>query len=238
MQQTSASQDEISKFELMAEDWWNPTGKFKPLHDLTPLRLEYIVNLTKQHFKLESLKGIEALDIGCGGGLVTEPMARLGVNITGIDASGININIAKNHANKTKLEINYQQILAEDLVKSGKKFKLILALEIIEHVEDIAFFIETCVHLLEPGGLIIFSTINRTIKSYFQAIIAAEYILQWVPKGTHSWSKFVKPSEINKYASKEGGRLLDLQGLSYFPLSRSWGLTKDVSNNYFIAFSL
>jgi 2-polyprenyl-6-hydroxyphenyl methylase/3-demethylubiquinone-9 3-methyltransferase len=235
MAKTSKSDSEINKFELMAEDWWNPTGKFKPLHDLTPVRLKYIVNLAKKHFAIDSLKNITALDVGCGGGLITEALARLELNIMGIDASEVNINIAKAHAKKMDLDIDYQQMLAEDITK--KRYELILALEIVEHVEDLEFFIKTCCKLLAPGGLIIFSTLNKTIKSYLQAIIAAEYILKWVPKGTHDWKKFVKPSEINKYASHEGLELADLQGLSYSILSNTWSLSSDIGNNYFIAFS-
>ena len=238
MQKTNStlSPEEIAKFELMAEDWWKPTGKFKPLHDLTPIRLEYIINLAKQHFKRDDLVGIKTLDIGCGGGLITEPMYRLQTDILGIDASAVNIDIAKLHAKKSNLSINYQQMLAEDLVKTGAKFQLILALEIIEHVEDVEFFVKICTELLSPGGLMIFSTINKTIKSFLQAIIAAEYLLKWLPIGTHHWSKFVKPSEINQYAIKEGLSLVDLQGLSYAPLTKAWSLSKDISNNYFIAF--
>ena len=232
---STLSPHEITKFELMAEDWWNPYGKFKPLHDLTPLRLEYIINLSKKHFKIDSLQNIKALDIGCGGGLVTEPLARLGCDITGIDASLVNVNIAKDHANKSNLNIKYQQILAEDLVKTGEKFQLILALEIIEHVENIEFFIKSCLQLLEPGGLLIFSTINKTSKSFLQTIVAAEYILKWLPIGTHDWSKFVKPSQIHKYAKDL--QLIDLQGISYSIFSRSWYLSDNISNNYFISFS-
>ncbi len=235
---STSSPDEIAKFESMAEDWWNPHGKFKPLHDLTPLRLEYIINLAKQHFKIDSLEGVIALDIGCGGGLVTEPLSRIGIKITGIDASAININIAKNHAAKLNLDINYQQILAEDLIKTGKKFKLILALEIIEHVENIELFINSCAKLLSDDGLIIFSTINRTKKSFLETIIAAEYILKWLPIGTHNWSKFVKPSEINRYAIKSGLKALNIQGISYSLLSNSWNLSKYISNNYFMSFKL
>ncbi len=237
MNQTSVSPEEINKFELMAEDWWSPTGKFKPLHDLTPLRLEYIINISKKHFDVDSLEGIDVLDIGCGGGIISEPMTRLKTKVTGIDASAININIAKEHALVSDLKINYQQILAEDLVKQHKNFQLILALEIIEHLDNVEFFIQTCCRLLKKDGLIIFSTMNKTLKSYLLSIVAAEYILRWLPKGTHDWSKFVKPSEINKYMIKEKGRLIDLTGMSYAPLSKSWNFTKDVSNNYFIAFT-
>lgn len=238
MNKTSLSQEEIDKFELMAEDWWNPSGKFKPLHQLTPLRLEYITNIAKKHFDVSSLENIKVLDIGCGGGLISEPMARLNTKITAIDASKVNIDIAKKHSEKLDLKINYQVSLAEDLLEDGNKFQLILALEIIEHVENIEFFIKTCFYLLDKGGVIILSTMNKTIKSYLLSIIAAEYILKWVPKGTHDWKKFVKPSEINRYAMREGGKLIDLQGMDYSVLSQKWRLTKEVSNNYFIAFTI
>ena len=233
---TSLSLEEIQKFEQMADDWWNPTGQFKPLHDLTPMRMEYIVNTAKKHFVINNLKDLNVLDIGCGGGLVAEPMARLGCRVTAIDASSININIAKSHATKSNLEINYQQLLAEDLLKTGKKYQLILALEVVEHVENVEFFVQTCCQLLEVGWVLIFSTINQTIKSFFKTIIAAEYILRWLPIGTHSWSKFVKPSVICKYAASAKGQLLDLQGFSYSPLSKTWNLSSDVSSNYFIVF--
>jgi 2-polyprenyl-6-hydroxyphenyl methylase/3-demethylubiquinone-9 3-methyltransferase len=234
---TTVSPDEIKKFELMSKDWWNPLGKFKPLHELTPVRLEYIINLTKRHFIIDSIESLKVLDIGCGGGLISEPMARLKADITGIDASSLNIEIAKAHAIQNNLEINYRQILAEDLVKEGNKYKLVLALEVIEHVENIELFIKTCSELIEPGGLIIFSTINQTVKSFFQAIIAAEYILNWVPIGTHSWTKFVKPSYISRHARENHLQLLEIQGLSYKILSKEWSLSQDISNNYFIAFS-
>lgn len=230
---TTLSSEEIAKFEAMAEDWWDPQGKFKPLHDLTPLRLEYIINTAKNYFKINGLENLKVLDIGCGGGLVTEPMSRLGSDITGIDASLVNVNIAKSHASKSGLDIKYQQILAEDLVKTDQRFQLILALEIIEHVENIELFIHSCLKLLQPGGLIIFSTINKTIKSFFHAIIGAEYILRWLPIGTHDWSKFVLPSQVFEHA--KGAKILNIQGLSYSLLSRSWYLSEDISNNYFIS---
>ncbi len=234
---TSLSNSEIAKFEKMAHDWWNPTGDFKPLHDLTPLRLEYIINITKQYFKLDSITGIKILDVGCGGGLIAEPLSRLGADVTAIDASEVNIDIAKAHATEADLKIDYRAILAEDLVKSNEKFQLILALEIIEHVENIEFFIQTCCKLLAPNGLLIFSTINQTIKSFLQSIVAAEYILRWVPTGTHEWSKFVKPSQINKYALENNMQLIEMKGLSYSPFSRKWSLSEDIDNNYFIVFS-
>jgi 2-polyprenyl-6-hydroxyphenyl methylase / 3-demethylubiquinone-9 3-methyltransferase len=236
-QKTTKSNDEVQKFEKMANQWWDLGGDFKPLHELTPSRLEYITSLTKNHFKIESLKDIKTLDIGCGGGLISEPLTRLGANVTGIDASEINIEVAKKHALESNLEINYQAILAETLEKTQEKYDLILALEIIEHVENIEYFIETCCKLLAPNGLLIFSTINQTVKSFLQSIVAAEYILRWVPQGTHQWSKFVKPSQINKHAISQNMQLIGMKGLSYHPISRTWNLTDDIGNNYFIAFT-
>jgi 2-polyprenyl-6-hydroxyphenyl methylase/3-demethylubiquinone-9 3-methyltransferase len=235
MSRTTISEAEVNKFERMAEDWWNPYGRFKPLHDLTPVRLEYIVELAKQHFNITSLVNIKALDVGCGGGIITESMARLGVKITGIDASKVNIDIAKDHSIRSGLEIDYQNIVAEDI---KEKYQLILALEVIEHVEDIDYFIKTCFGLLQSEGLIIFSTMNKTITSYLQSIIAAEYILKWLPKGTHNWNKFVKPSQLNKLITEEGGSLVDFKGLSYSIINNKWSLSQDVSNNYFIAFTI
>ena len=231
---SSLSPSEIVKFEQIAKDWWNPAGKFKPLHDLNPTRIQYIIKQIEQN--LGSLQNLEILDIGCGGGLVAEPLARLGANVTAIDASALNIEIAKLHAEKSNLKINYQQILAEDLEKTGKKYQAILALEIIEHVEDVGFFIQTCCNLLEPNGLLIFSTVNKTVKSFMQTIIAAEYILKWLPIGTHSWSKFLKPSDIYQHIDLTKIKLVDLSGLEYSPFSQNWTIGQDVSNNYFITF--
>jgi 2-polyprenyl-6-hydroxyphenyl methylase/3-demethylubiquinone-9 3-methyltransferase len=228
---STVSEDEIKKFEAMAIEWWDPYGKFKPLHDLAPLRLEYIINSAKKHFQLPNLK---VLDIGCGGGLVSEPLARLGIDVTAIDASKVNIDIAKKHAVDMGVKVNYQNILAEDLAESGQKFQLIMALEILEHVENLELFIASCKKLLAPKGLIIFSTINRTIESFLKAIIGAEYILKWLPIGTHDWRKFLKPAEICSYAKNL--ELLDIQGVSYSMLSGIWSFSKDIKNNYFISF--
>lgn len=238
MNQTSLSLTEIAKFDSMAQDWWNPTGAFKALHDLTPMRIEYIQNILKNHFKIDDFSNLTALDIGCGGGLVSEPLARLGVKVTAIDASSLNISIAQEHAHLSNLNIDYQNILAEELALTGKKFQLILALEILEHVENIEFFIKTCCSLLKKNGLLIFSTMNKTIKSYLQSIIAAEYILKWLPIGTHNWSQFVKPSTINTLMIREKAKLIDLQGIVFSPLSKNWAFSTDVSNNYFITYRL
>ncbi len=222
--------DEIVKFEAIADDWWNPHGKFKPLHDITPIRLEFITSRVKKYLNLP-LQKTSVLDVGCGGGLISEPLARIGCNVTGIDASDININIAKEHAKN--LDIHYMKMLVEDLVKEKQKFDLILALEVLEHIDNIEIFIRNCFNLLKPGGLLIFSTMNRTIKSFMQSILIAEYVLKWLPKGTHNWHQFLKPSEINKYAA---GRLIEACGLEYSFLNREWRLTNDISNNYFLVY--
>lgn len=233
--QHNISKEEISKFEQIASDWWDPQGKFKPLHQITPLRLEYIIAQVKQH--LNSIDNLEILDIGCGGGLVAEPLAKLGAKVTAIDASEISINIAKEHALASGLKINYRQISTEELVKKKKKFQLVLALEVIEHVEDIELFVHSCAKLVAPGGLLILSSINQTLKSYLQSILAAEYILRWLPIGTHQWSKFVKPSQIVNLANKNKMDLLGMKGLSYKPFSMQWCLSDDISNNYFLSFT-
>lgn len=238
MRETSLSQEEIVKFEAIAEDWWNPSGKFKPLHDLTPLRIDYIKNLLNKHFKINSIDNLKILDVGCGGGLISEPLARLKAKVTAIDASPLNISIAKNHASISGLEIDYKNILVEELALKEQKFQVIIALEILEHVENVGFFIKTCCKLLEKNGIIIFSTMNKTIKSFLESIIAAEYILKWLPIGTHKWSKFIKPSTINTIMIQEKAKLIDLQGISFSPLSRTWSFSSNISNNYFIAYSI
>lgn len=232
------SNEEISKFEQMASEWWNPQGKFKPLHDLTPLRLEYILSSIKNHFNINSIEGISILDIGCGGGLITEPLSNLGSNILGIDASEININIAQDHAKITKAPAKYKAILVEDLLKKSKtQFQVILALEVLEHVENTEFFIQCCCKLLKPGGIIIFSTLNKTISSFLKAILGAEYLLKWLPIGTHDWNKFIKPSEICEIAAKEDLQIFDLRGVVYSILNKSWKLSDKIDTNYFISFT-
>ena len=232
--QHNISQAEITKFEQIAEQWWDPKGKFKPLHQITPLRLEYIISQAKKHF--QSINNLKILDIGCGGGLVAEPLANLGAKVTAIDASEVSINIAKEHATKSELKINYQQISIEDLAKTKRQFQIVLALEVIEHVEDIELFIQSCCALVAHGGILILSSINQTIKSYLQSIIAAEYILRWLPIGTHQWSKFIKPSKAVSLVGQHEMDLIDMKGLSYKPFSMEWQLNDDIGNNYFLAF--
>ena len=202
---TSVNKKEIDKFSKMADEWWNPEGKFKPLHKFNPIRINYIKENIIYNFKLKNkskpLSGISILDIGCGGGLLSEPMSRMGASVTGIDASDKNIKIAKLHSKKNKLKINYLCSSPEKL-KIKKKFDVILNMEIVEHVEDVDFFLKSCSKLLKKNGLMFVATINKTLKSYVFAIVGAEYVLRWLPIGTHEWEKFVKPEELKKILMK------------------------------------
>jgi 2-polyprenyl-6-hydroxyphenyl methylase/3-demethylubiquinone-9 3-methyltransferase len=231
---------EVEQFDSLATQWWDESGPLKPLHRLNPVRLGYLKNQICGHFKRDRegfspLKGLSLVDVGCGGGLVTEPLCRLGANVTGIDAAAKNIKVAKKHAQEHGLDIQYQATSVEKLAASGKKFDVVTALEIVEHVDDPALFIASCAKLVKKNGLIIFSTLNRTPKSYLLGIIAAEHILRWVPKGTHDWKKFLKPSEIARPLTKEGFEVTDITGLVFDPLARGFRLSEtDVDVNYFL----
>ena len=231
----SINKKEIEKFSNMAAEWWDPEGKFKPLHKFNPIRIQYIKENIIKEFKLKNknkpLSGVNILDIGCGGGLLSEPMSRLGAKITGIDASSKNIKIAKLHANKNKLKINYICSSPEKL-KTEKKFDVILNMEIVEHVEDINFFLKSCSNLLKKNGLMFVATINKTLKSYFFAIIGAEYVLRWLPIGTHEWEKFVKPNELKEILSKNNLVLKRFDGMTLNPLKNEWNTSNDLSVNY------
>ena len=233
----SVNKKEIEKFSKMAAEWWDPSGKFKPLHKFNPIRIRYIKENIINSFKLKSKKKpfdkINILDIGCGGGLLSEPMTRLGANVTGIDASSKNINIAKLHAKKNKLKINYLCSSPEKL-KIQKKFDVILNMEIIEHVEDINFFINSCSKLLKKNGLMFVATLNKTLKSYLFAIIGAEYVLRWLPIGTHDWEKFVKPEDLKKILNKNNLKLEKLDGMNYNIISDEWSVSSDTSINYIV----
>jgi 2-polyprenyl-6-hydroxyphenyl methylase/3-demethylubiquinone-9 3-methyltransferase len=219
----------------MAAEWWDPEGKFKPLHKFNPIRIKYIKDNIIYSFKLKSkeqpLQKINILDIGCGGGLLSEPMARLGANVTGIDASDKNIKIAKLHAKKNKLNINYFCSSPEKL-KIKKKFDVILNMEIIEHVEDINFFIKSCSKLLKKNGLMFVATLNKTLKSYVFAIIGAEYVLRWLPIGTHDWEKFVKPEDLKNILSKNNLKIEKIDGMNFDIFKDEWNISKDTSINY------
>jgi len=234
---SSVNKKEIEKFSKMAAEWWDPSGKFKPLHKFNPIRIRYIKENIINSFKLKSKKKpldkINILDIGCGGGLLSEPMTRLGANVTGIDASSKNINIAKLHAKKNKLKINYLCSSPEKL-KIQKKFDVILNMEIIEHVEDINFFINSCSKLLKKNGLMFVATLNKTLKSYLFAIIGAEYVLRWLPIGTHDWEKFVKPEDLKKILNKNNLKLEKLDGMNFNIISDEWSVSSDTSINYIV----
>ena len=237
---SSVNKKEIEKFSKMAAEWWDPSGKFKPLHKFNPIRIKYIKENIINSFKLKAkqrpLEKINILDIGCGGGLLSEPMTRLGANVTGIDASSKNISIAKLHAKKNKLKINYLCSSPEKL-KINKKFDVILNMEIVEHVEDINFFINSCSKLLKKNGLMFVATLNKTLKSYVFAIVGAEYILKWLPIGTHDWEKFVKPSELVSITKKNNLSLKKLDGMNFNILDNSWKVTSDTSVNYITKFT-
>ncbi len=232
---SSINKKEIEKFSKMAAEWWDPEGKFKPLHKFNPIRIKYIKDNIIYSFKLKSkekpLQKINILDIGCGGGLLSEPMARLGANVTGIDASDKNIQIAKLHSKKNKLNINYFCSSPEKL-KIKKKFDVILNMEIIEHVEDINFFIKSCSKLLKKNGLMFVATLNKTFKSYVFAIIGAEYVLRWLPIGTHDWEKFVKPEDLKNILNKNNLKIEKIDGMNFDIFKDEWNISKDTSINY------
>ena len=236
---TTINKEEIQKFSRLAEEWWDVNGKFKPLHMFNPIRIEYITEKIKTHFKLKKdksnyLEGLNVLDIGCGGGLISEPIARLGANVTGIDASEKNINIANLHSKKNGLKINYLTASPENL-EYIEKFDIILNLEIVEHVNDVNLYIKSCYKLLKKNGLMFTATLNRSFISYIKAIIGAEYILRWLPIGTHDWNKFIKPEELEKFLSDQKFTTLDIKGLTFNPFVKKWKKTNDLSVNYIIS---
>ena len=239
MKNNTINKEEILKFSKMADEWWDPEGKFKPLPNFNPVRIKYIKSSILSHFNnLNSdlpLKGIEILDIGCGGGLLSEPMQRLGAKVTGIDASKKNIAIAKIHSKKNNLKIKYINSSPEKL-KIKKKFDVILNMEIIEHVDDIDLFIKKSSELLKKNGLMFIATLNKTLKSYFFAIIGAEYILRWLPMGTHDWNKFVKPLELTKLCKIHSLKLEGLDGVKFNPILNEWKISRDNSVNYITKF--
>jgi len=235
----SINKKEIEKFSNMAAEWWDPEGKFKPLHKFNPIRIKYIKENIVKEFQLKNkkypLSGINVLDIGCGGGLLSEPMCRLGANVTAIDASNKNIAIANLHAKKNNLKINYICSSPEKL-KTTKKFDVILNMEIVEHVEDVDFFLKSCANLLKKNGLMFVATINKTLKSYIFAIVGAEYVLRWLPIGTHEWEKFVKPEELKSILIKNNLNLKKIDGMNFNILKDEWNVSKDLSVNYIAKF--
>ena len=238
---TTINKEEIQKFSKLADEWWDVNGKFKPLHMFNPIRIEYITENIKKHFKIKNIKanfleGLSILDIGCGGGLISEPMSRLGANVTGIDASEKNIRTAILHSKKNGLKINYVNSSPENLSIS-QKFDIILNLEIVEHVDDVNLYVKSCHNLLKNNGLMFTATINRSFTSYIKAIIGAEYLLRWLPIGTHDWNKFIKPEELEALLSKEKFSTLDISGLEFNPFIKRWKKSKNLSVNYIICSS-
>ena len=235
----SINKKEIEKFSNMAAEWWDPEGKFKPLHKFNPIRIKYIKENIIKEFQLKNkkypLSGINVLDIGCGGGLLSEPICKLGANVTAIDASNKNIAIASLHAKKNNLKINYICSSPEKL-KTTKKFDVILNMEIVEHVEDVDFFLKSCANLLKKNGLMFVATINKTLKSYIFAIVGAEYVLRWLPIGTHEWEKFVKPEELKSILIKNNLNLKKIDGMNFNILKDEWNVSKDLSVNYIAEF--
>ena len=235
---TTINKEEIQKFSKLADEWWDVNGKFKPLHMFNPIRIEYIKENIQKYFKISnkktnSLEGLHILDIGCGGGLISEPMTRLGAKVTGIDASKKNISIAKLHSEKSNLKINYLNTSPENFTEF-EKFDVILNLEIVEHVDDINLYIKSCHKLLKKNGIMFTATLNRSFISYIKAIIGAEYILRWLPIGTHDWNKFIKPEELEKNLSQERFNTIDIKGFKFYPFVNKWKKSNDLSVNYII----
>ena len=235
---TTINKEEIQKFSKLADEWWDVNGKFKPLHMFNPIRIEYILKEISKHFKLDRdkkllLKDLAILDIGCGGGLISEPMARLGGNITGIDASEKNIKIASLHSKENNLKITYLNKSPEQLDEK-EKFDIILNLEVVEHVDNLDLYLKSCYKLLKKNGLMFTATINRTFTSYIKAIIGAEYILRWLPIGTHDWNKFIKPEEMQKKLTDKKFLTNSIKGLEFNPVFNKWKQSENLSVNYII----
>ena len=231
---------EIERFARIAEEWWDPRGKFAPLHRLNPVRLGFIRDHAAAHWQRNPLsgaplQGLSLVDIGCGGGLICEPMARLGATVTGIDAAERNVAVARLHAAGQELAIDYRESTAEAMASGGAQFDIVLALEIVEHVSDVDLFLQSCGRLTKPGGLVFLSTLNRTAKAWALAIAGAEYALRWLPRGTHDWRKFLKPSELVRGLRRAGVEPQEIAGVVYSPLSRTWSLNRnDLDVNYML----
>lgn len=234
---STIDQSEVDRFSAMAAEWWDPTGKFRPLHKINPVRLAYIRDKVSQNYGRDPkshrpLEGLRILDIGCGGGLLSEPVARMGADVVGADASERNIGIAQTHAAQTGAEVDYRAITAEALAAAGETFDVVLNMEVVEHVADVDFFISTCASMVRPGGLMLISTINRTFKAAALAIIGAEYVLGWLPRGTHQYEKLVRPEELEAPLSKSGMEILERTGVFFNPLQNKWNLSPDIEVNY------
>ncbi len=238
---TTIDPTEVAKFEAMAAEWWDPNGKFRPLHQMNPCRLDYITRQIEAEFDrdltdAQPFKGLRILDIGCGGGLLSEPMARLGATVVGADAAEGNIPVAKVHAEQSGLKIDYRHTTAEDLAAAGEQFDVVLNMEVVEHVADPLAYLTACRQLLKPGGLMIASTLNRNAKSFALAIVGAEWVMRWLPKGTHDWAKFITPEELFQLLRNAGLDPVDRKGFVFNPVSWRWSISdNDLSVNYVTA---
>jgi len=236
---TTINPEEVAKFAAMADEWWDPAGKFKPLHRFNPVRLGYIREQAIRHFGKDyharrPLEGLRFLDIGCGGGLLSEPMARLGAEVVGIDPAERNVRTAEVHAERSGLAIDYRATTAEDLAAAGERFDVVLNMEVVEHVDNVTLYMKSCADLVKPGGLMVVATINRTPRAWALAIIGAEYVLRWLPRGTHDFSKFLTPDEIAALLSRNGMRVTGRTGVVYNPLADEWRPSRDMGVNYML----
>ncbi|KQN76498.1 bifunctional 2-polyprenyl-6-hydroxyphenol methylase/3-demethylubiquinol 3-O-methyltransferase UbiG [Devosia sp. Leaf64] len=239
MSETTINDAEIAKFTAMAEEWWDPKGKFKPLHKFNPVRLAYIRDNLISHFGRDTtvmrpLEGLKIVDIGCGGGLLCEPLTRLGATVTGVDAAERNITIAKIHAEKSGLDIDYRVTTSEALVTAGERFDVVLNMEVVEHVDNVPLYMKSCADLVAPGGLMFTATLNRTARAYALAVVGAEYVLRWLPKGTHDWRKFLTPDEIHSLITRNGLKVIEDKGVVFHPIADEWRLSADTGINYMV----
>ena len=239
MSQSTINDAEIAKFTAMAEEWWDPKGKFKPLHKFNPVRLAYIRDQLIAHFGrdgsvMRPLKGLRIVDIGCGGGLLCEPLTRLGATVTGVDAAERNIAIAKIHAEKSGLSIDYRVTTSEALVAAGESYDVVLNMEVVEHVDNVPLYMKSCADLVAPGGLMFTATLNRTARAFALAVFGAEYVLGWLPKGTHDWKKFLTPDEIRSLITRNGLKVTGEKGVVFHPIADEWRLSSDMGINYMV----
>jgi 2-polyprenyl-6-hydroxyphenyl methylase/3-demethylubiquinone-9 3-methyltransferase len=239
MTDTTINTDEIAKFAAMADEWWDPKGKFKPLHKFNPVRLAYVRDNAIRHFGKDArvrrpLEGLKVLDIGCGGGLLSEPLTRLGASVTGIDAGEKNIAIAKLHAEQSGLSIDYRAVTAESVAAGGERFDIVLNMEVVEHVDNVPLYMKSCADLVAPGGLLFTASINRTPRAFALAIVGAEYMLGWLPRGTHDYRKFLTPEEIAVLLKRNGLRVVEKVGVSFHPLADEWRQSRDTGVNYMV----
>ncbi|MBX3584332.1 MAG: bifunctional 2-polyprenyl-6-hydroxyphenol methylase/3-demethylubiquinol 3-O-methyltransferase UbiG [Rhizobiaceae bacterium] len=238
-QRTTIDTAEVERFSAMAAEWWNPNGKFRPLHKFNPIRLAYIRDQVAARFgrdprEARPFQGLHFLDIGCGGGLLCEPMARLGAEVVGVDPSENNIEVARLHAAESRVNIDYRATTAEALADAGEKFDVVLNMEVVEHVADVGLFVSRCAEMVKPGGIMFVATINRTLKALGLAIVGAEYVLRWLPRGTHQYGKLVRPDELETALAHAGMAIIDRSGVTYNPLADRWQRSKDMDVNYMV----